>query len=166
MASNISHFHPEFWGNDKTTLTGIYFQLGLKLPTRFASHWFIVVVSQNLRPTTFSGKCSWTWPNGNDVPKEKQQRIWGSQQNFHHDFLLKLTASLHLKMDGWKMKFPFGDARPIFQGLWLLVSRSVATNKRVFICWTRRNLGTHRYWRTHRATSATLVAWRTTQWRC
>jgi len=47
---------------------------------------------------------------------------------------LKLTASLHLKMDGWKMKFPFGDARPIFQGLWLLVSRSVATNKRVFIC--------------------------------
>ena len=32
---------------------------------------------------------------------------------------LKLTASLPLKMDGWKMKCPFG-ARPISVAFWLV----------------------------------------------
>ena len=37
---------------------------------------------------------------------------------------LKLTASLHLKMDGWKMSFLLGQ-KAYFQRLWLLVSGRV-----------------------------------------
>ena len=48
---------------------------------------------------------------------------------------LKLTASLHLKMDGIGIRlFPFGAFRPIFRGKLLLVSgRDLPTSFRRFV---------------------------------
>ena len=43
---------------------------------------------------------------GNDINMEEGRGILG----WLVSGTLKLTASLHLKIDGWKMNFPFGMA--------------------------------------------------------
>ena len=116
------------------------FQIGLKPPTRFASHWFIVVVSQNLRPS-FSGKSSWAWPNSNDVPKKTATNL-RSQHHFHHYPETNSKRPWKSMVGRWTS---FRLAPGLFSGANLL------------LVFTECNQ--HRYWRTHRATSATPVPW-------
>ena len=71
-----------------------------------------------------SSKGPTRFPNATFPPENLYKALW--RQGLLRDFTmvtLPKTNSSHLKMDGWKMKSPFG-ARPIWSGE-LLVSGSV-----------------------------------------
>ncbi len=117
------------------TQIGINIKKYLKPPPSSPFHFGVCIFSQ---PLVFQG---WTTQNATSTPFTKehpsrparchvanQRPFWCKDQRFFTQrplgpnktvvvHSLKLTASLHLKMDGWKtFSFPYGAFRPVFRG--------------------------------------------------